>query len=356
MKRKKIILFFVFPLLLAACRGGSGQEKYPMALINERLGRGGNEERMVPVRTLQVDTVSDIVLHTYAGTMEESRSVELSFKYGGVLEQLGVKEGDFVEKGRYIAKVHASELINSQRIAAATLEQAEDGYARLKKVHESGSIPEIKWMEMEANLEKAQASADLADDMIKESVLRAPFSGIIATRYVEVGTNLSPLQPIVRLINTNGVSVKIAVPENEISRIKIGDEAEVVVTALDDKLYRGKVVEKGMVAAPLAHSYDVKIALDNEDGALFPGMIGKVSLQSELSKGIVIPSNIVLLDDNSKFVWVVEQGRAHKRHIEVNGYSGKGVVVMDGLHQGDSVIVEGYQKVSGNMKVVSYGK
>lgn len=347
-------MFIFFPLLLAACRGDA--EKDPLTRLNERLGKGTKEERIVPVKTMQVDTVSEIVTHTYAGTVEESRSVELSFKYGGVLEQIKVREGDPIEKGGFLAKVNASELVNSQRIAAATLEQAEDGYNRLKKVHESGSIPEIKWKEMVANLEKAQASADLANDMINESMMRAPFSGVVAKRYVEEGANLSPLQPIVRLINTNGVSVKIAVPENEISRIKIGDEAEVVVTALDDKLYRGKVVEKGMVAAPLAHSYDVKIALDNEDGALFPGMIGKVSLQSELSKGIVIPSNIVLLDDNSKFVWVVEQGRAHKRHIEVNGYSGKGVVVMDGLHQGDSVIVEGYQKVSGNMKVVSYGK
>ncbi len=344
------------PLLLVGCGKGSDKDKDPIALLNNRLGWGSKPERVIPVKVLRVDTVSEIVLNTYAGTVEESRSVELSFKYGGILEQVAVKEGDVVKKGSSIAKVHSSELVNTRRIAAATLEQAEDGYARLKKVHESGSIPEIKWKEMVANLEKARASADLADDMIRESVLKAPFSGVVAARYVEVGANLSPLQPVVRLINTDGVTVKISVPENEISKIKIGEEAQVVVTALNDRQYQGRVVEKGMLAALLSHSYDVKIALDNDDGLLFPGMIGKVSLQSELCVGIVIPSNIVLLDNNSKFVWVVEGGRAHKRPVEMLGYSGKGVIVKDGLRQGDSIIVEGYQKVSGNMKVACYGE
>lgn len=336
------------------CR--SDRKKDLSARLNERWGGGEKVERVIPVKTIQVDTISEIVLHTYAGTMEESRSIELSFKYGGLVEQINVKEGDAVEKGSSIARVNSSELLNSQRIALATLEQAKDGYARLKKVHDKGSIPEIKWKEMIADMEKAQASADLADDMVRKSVLRAPFSGIIALRYVEVGSNLSPLQPVVRLINTKGIMVKISVPENEISKIMIGDSARVVVTALNDRVYHGQVIEKGMLAAPLSHSYEVKIALDNEDGLLFPGMIGKVSLHSELCSGIVIPSNIVLLDSDSKFVWVVESGRAHKRHVLISGYSGKGVIVEDGLHQGDSVIVEGYQKISGNMRVMSYGK
>ena len=80
-------------------------------------------------------------------------------------------------------------------------------------------------------------------------------------------------------------------------------------------------------------------------------MIGKVVLSADVSQGIVIPANAVLINAEGKFVWVQEQGRATRRPITLGGYSGKGVIVSQGLQSGDSLIVEGYQKVSEGMRV-----
>ena len=331
-------------LLLTACHDDPQQ-------LKEKLLGGTTEERIIPVGVQRIDVVEGLVRNTYPGYLEEGQSVEMAFKYGGTLQQLNVKEGSTVWKGQTLACVTSPQMESTRRSAQATLEQAQDAYDRLKKVYENGSLPEIKWREMEANLEKAQSALDLADAMLADNTLIAPFNGTVASVNAELGENIVPLKPVIRLINTKGMAVKISVPENEIAKVQVGDSAEVIIPALGDKRLSGKVIEKSLTASLLTHSYPVKVLIEQPDAELVPGMIGKVVLKADLSKGIIIPANAVLINQEGKFVWVAEDGRATRRSITVSGYSGNGVIVSEGLKTGDVVIVEGYQKVSEGMRV-----
>jgi len=308
-------------------------------------------EREVAVGVMCADTASSTTRTVYVGTAEESRSVDMTFKYGGTIDRITVKVGSKVRKGDLIASVSSSTLSNSQRTAQATLQQARDGYERLKKVYESGSLAEVKWVEMLTNLEKAEANADLANDMLAESSMYAPFNGTVTSLHAEVGENVSPLKMVARLISTDGAVVKIPVPETEISRIQKGDSASICIAALDNKAFSGKVVEKGMIASPLSHTYDVKISVSGDNGEVLPGMVGRVTLNSDMRKGIVIPANAVLIGNESKFVWTAQNGHATRRNVTIDGYVGTGVMISDGLKVGDTVVVEGYQKISEGMKL-----
>ena len=342
MKIKHIL--WLLPLLLTACHDDPQQ-------LKEKLLGGPAEERIIPVGVQVIDEVSGIVNNTYPGYLEEGQSVEMAFKYGGTLQQLNVKQGSRVRKGQTLARVSSPQMESTQRSAQATLEQAQDAYDRLKKVHDNGSLPEIKWREMVANLEKAQSALDLANAMLADNTIMAPFDGTIAAVNAEIGENITPLKPVIRIINTKGMAVKITVPENEIAKVQVGDTAEVVIPALGDKRLNGKVIEKSMTASLLTHSYPVKVLIEQPDKELTPGMIGKVVLKSDVSKGIIIPANAILINQDGKFVWVAENGRATRRKITLAGYSGNGVIVSEGLKTGDVVIVEGYQKVSEGMRV-----
>lgn len=343
MKTKHIL--WLLPLLLVACNDTDPKQ------LKEKLLGGPAEERVIPVGVLHIDTVSGLVRNTYPGYLEEGQSVEMAFKHGGTLQQLSVREGSPVRKGQTLARVSSPQMESTQRSAQATLEQAQDAYERLKKVHDNGSLPEIKWREMVADLEKAQSANDLANAMLADNTIKAPFDGIVASVNAEIGENIAPLKPVMRLINTKGMAVKISVPENEIAKVQMGDTAEVVIPALSNKRLDGKVIEKSMTASLLTHSYPVKVLIEQPDEELAPGMIGKVVLKADVSKGIIVPANAVLINQEGKFVWVVEDGRATRRQINISGYSGPGVVVGEGLKMGDIVIVEGYQKVSEGMKV-----
>lgn len=345
----KYIAFFLL-LLLVGCNSPSPTQ------IKEKLKGETKAERVVAVGIQRVDTVEGVVKNTYPGTLEESQSIDMSFKYGGTLEQLYVGEGTTVRKGQMLARVSSPSLESSQRSAKATLEQAQDAYNRLKIVHDNGSLPEIKWNEMLANLEKAEANAELADAMVEENVIRAPFDGTVTSIDGKVGQNVSPFQPMMKLINTDGMVVRISVPENEIYQHHLDEEATVTIPALGDRVFEGVIVEKGVSASLLAHSYPVKVLVRDADEALMPGMIGKVALKSDMTNAIVIPSNVVLLDNEGKFVWIANDGKATRRRIVVDGYLGSGVVVSSGLQCGDCVIVEGYQKVSEGMRVKEYEK
>lgn len=342
---RKILLLTLPFLLLVGCGNTDPQQ------LKERFIGGSTEERVIAVGIMNIDTTEGVVQNSYPGYLEEGQSVDLAFKYGGLLEQIYVKEGSRVTKGQRLAKVSSPTLENSLRSAQATLEQAQDAYNRLKKVHDNGSLPDIKWKEMEANLEKAQAAYDLAYAMIAENDLTAPFSGTVSAVNVEVGENIPPLRPVVSLINTDKMSVKITVPENEIAAIHTGDPAKIVIPALNDRHYSGQVSEKGMTASLLTHSYPVKVLVDNPDKDLASGMIAKVMLKADVNSAIIIPANAILINKDGKFVWVVENERATRRMIQISGYSGTGVIVSEGLKGGDQVIVEGYQKVSEGMKV-----
>lgn len=341
----KKLLYLLLPLLVAGCSNTDPQQ------LKERLIGSKTEERVVTVGIQPIDSTSSIVRNTYPGYLEEGQSIDLAFKYGGLLQHLYVKEGSNVVKGQRLAQVSSPTMESAQRTAEATLVQAQDAFDRLKKVHDNGSLPEIKWKEMEANLEKAQASYDLANAMASENVITAPFSGTVTSIDAVIGENIPPLKPVLKLISTKSLSVKISVPEDEISKIHIGDRAEIVIPALNDRRYTGQVSEKSLTSSLLTHSYPVKVLVDQPDKELVPGMIGKVMLEADVNKGIIVPANAVLINQNGKFVWVEENGLATRRPIQTAGYSGTGVIVSEGLKSGDHVIVEGYQKISEGMKV-----
>lgn len=344
MKRNICLLLLLLPWL-AGCVDTDPQQ------LRERFVRGNTEERVIDVGVMCIDSTSGVVRNTYPGYLEEGQSVELAFKYGGMLERIYVKEGSRVTKGQQLARVSSPTMESTLRSAQATLNQAQDAFDRLQKVHDNGSLPEIKWKEMEANLEKAQAAYDLANAMMAENVIRAPFSGTIAAVNAETGENLPPMKPVMRIINAESLSVKISIPEDEISRIHIGDQADIVIPALDDRHYSGQVTEKSMTSSLLTHSYPVKVLIEKPDKELVPGMIGKVMLTGDVNKGIIVPANAILINQDGKFVWVEENGQARRRPIKIEGYSGTGVIVSEGLQSGDHIIVEGYQKISEGMKV-----
>ena len=346
MKTKHIL--WLLPLLLTACTDDPQQ-------LKEKFLGGPVEERVIPVGVLSIDSVCGLVRNTYPGYLEEGQSVEMAFKYGGTLQQLNVTEGSPVRKGQVLARLSSPQMESTQRSAQATFDQAQDAYGRLERLHDNGSLPEIRWREMVADLERARSALDLANAMLADNVVKAPFDGTVASLNAEVGENIAPLRPVMRLINTEGMTVKITVPESEIAKVQLGDTAEIVIPALGDGRFGGRVVEKGMTASLLTHSYPVKVLIEQPDEALIPGMIGKVMLKADVGSGIVVPANAVLINQEGKFVWVVEDGRATRRPITLSGYSGNGVIVSEGLTMGDRVIVEGYQKVSEGMKV-RYGQ
>lgn len=308
----------------------------------------------VKVKVLRVSSSEIDGTERFSGTVEEANSTSLSFSIMGTVKTVHVGLGDRVAKGQLIATVDPLAMQSSYDAAKASLEQAEDAYRRMKELYDKGSLPEIKWVEVQSKLQQAKSMEEVARKNLDDCKLYAPFSGIISEKMAEVGQNIMPGLPVVKLVTANQLKVKIAVPETEIAAIATGQKATITVSALNGRLFAGTVTEKGIVANPLSRSYDVKIRVDDADKELMPGMVVEAVLSGTgMGTLHVIPAHIVQLDEqNRSFVWVNAGGKASKRIIQCGGFTSEGVVVLSGLEESEEIIVEGQQKVCENTSVV----
>ena len=323
-------------------------------LIPFLTGCQGNEKKLkvhepVKVKAVSIQNNTYVNPKQYSGTVEEENGTSLSFATAGTIQTMHVCLGQQVNAGQLIATLDPTPMQNSYQAAKAVLEQAEDAYRRMKELHDKGSLPDMKWVEVQSKLEQAHSMEQIAKRKLDDCKLHAPFSGVIAEKNREAGENVAPGMSVARLVTASSLVVKISVPETEMSFVSTGQKAEIAITALGGKTFIAKIVEKGVVANPLSRTYEVKLKLENPDKEIMSGMVTEVSLQpskTDSQEICVIPAHVVQIDEhNQSFVWSVKDGKAHKNIIVCDEYMADGVIVSSGLSANDSIIVEGQQKV-----------
>ena len=290
----------------------------------------------IPVRTVIAHLEKDRNEYGYVGVVEEERSSAMSFAVAGT-----------VSKGELLARLDTVNLSSAYYAAKAQLSQAEDAMRRVQKLYDSQSIPEIKYIDVQTQLEKARSMEAIARKNLADSRLVAPFSGVIGNKSAESGENVLPNQPVYTLLKIEDVKIKVAVPEKEIADILKNQRARISVPALHDASYEGIIEERGIVADPVSHSYTVRIRVHNPASELLPGMVCSVSVVGDnLREALfVVPSQCVQTSADKRFVWCIVNGQAVRRDVETGKFTPYGVEILSGLHEGEEIVTEGYQSL-----------
>ena len=225
MKRKQFSsVWFSLLLLLGGCQDGQEQV---------------NELQPVNVKTMTVVRGTPSDGSRYSGTVEEQNGTPLSFSVAGTVQAV---HGQRVAAGQLIATLDDASLRNSHAAAQAALEQTEDAYRRMKELHDKGSLPDIKWVEVQSQVEQARSVEQIAAKNLRDCRLYAPYDGVIAAKNVEVGQNVVPGLSVAQLVSTSVLNVKIAVPETEVASVAVGQSAYITVQALGNRSFKGSVV------------------------------------------------------------------------------------------------------------------
>lgn len=319
--------------------------------------KGGNANP-VRVKVMSATSSASVGSDEYSGTIEAGSSTTPSFSVAGTIKSINVSEGQRIGKGQLIATVDGSSLKNSYEIAEATLKEAQDAYARMKKLHDAKALPEMQWVSVQQKLKQAEAAAEIAKTGMKDANLYSPMSGVVAHKLADVGQTAAPGIPIVEIMDVGNLKVKISVPESDLKEMKTG--AKATVTA-GGKTYDAVLSDKGVAANALSRNYDIKFRITNPDDTLLPGMICSVAVDgftpissNTPSEEIILPPQAVVLDwDNTSYVWVSDKGIARRKKVEVGGLDSRGIIIDGGINANDSIIVEGQQKLSNGIKVVS---
>lgn len=292
----------------------------------------------------------------YVGTVQAEGSTLVSFNGTGILRSVNVSEGQHVTKGQLLATVDDSQAQHMLAVAKASLDQANDAEQRMRQLHESGSLPDIKWIEVQSQVQQARAAYAMAQKQIDDCRIYATSSGVVDSKILSVGENVLPTEPVLRILNVDQVKVQVSVPEREISHIQPDMTSLLTIEALGGQTFVGGTIEKGVSADPLTHTYNIYIHVSNLDGLLMPGMVASVQLAgAEAEPRLTVPVRAVQQSvDKTLFVWVIDGGRAVRVPVELGALEGNRVAICGGqLREGQQVVVEGFQKLSEGDKVTS---
>lgn len=307
----------------------------------------------VPVEIEAVGGTDGNNYRNYVGSVQSEMKISLSFPLGGTLTGVYVHNGQKVKKGALIAKVDDTSAKSLHDAALAMLNQAEDGYRRLKQVHDEGGVSEVRWVQMETDLEKARQTEISTRKHLQECTLYAPQDGVISMGDHVIGEQIGPAVPFCHLVDMNKLVVEFSVSEKEIGLINVGDQATAVIPALNDVEKPIVICDKAILANPLGHSYTVKAKIDPMDKDVLLGMVTKIrlALQTPSDPGIVVPSSCVRTMPDGVAVWVIRNGKAYRQPITVSEFVKNGVLASEGLKHGDTIVTAGYQKLYNGAEV-----
>ena len=321
-------------------------------------GCSNNDEKQknaapMSVRSEVVHPSSDIDTKSYIGIVEEESAISVGFTGSGTISKVCVSEGQTVRKGQLIAEIDKTQAQNMLIAAKAQMEQANDAYKRLKQLHDNNSLPEMEWVEVQSKVQQAEASLEMAKKSLEDCSVYAPQNGIIGKGVMNVGEVVLPALPVAKILVIDNVKVRTSIPEKEIAAIATSTSSSITLDALPNQTFQGGKIEKCIEANPMTHTYDIKVNVNNNGQLLLPGMVAKVELTHAAQADVLtVPVTSIRKDANGKnYVWLKKDGRAHKAVVTTGKATGNRMVVLNGLNSGDTVITEGYQKLSEGMEV-----
>ena len=318
------------------------------------------EQTPLKVKTMVLSPATGGITSRYVGTIEPIRETPLSLQSVGRVVSVSAKNGQRVKKGQPLMAIDNTQAMNALQAAEASLKHAQDGYDRVSKVHSKGVVSDQKMVEIESQLAQAKSLYEAAKQQLAECTLIAPCDGLVDGLNIEIGQTIIPGTKVCSLLDVTAFNVRFTVPEAEINGIEKNHrsmEGTVECGAIDTVLPI-VITEKGVTANPLTHTYDVVASVRGGVNLLKTGMVGKVVLtpsavshQPSAVSSIIIPASCVLMKPEGPTVWVLSNGEAERRPISLDGYQANGVRVAFGLQAGDTLIIEGYQKLYKGCKI-----
>ena len=303
---------------------------------------------------------------TASGYVVAQREASVSSKGTGVLEYLGVVEGDKVKRGQIIARLDNRDIVaqldeakSNLQLYKAQVKEVENNYNREKELFERGLSSQQSLDQAEANYKTLLANINIAEARIRAAevalenmIIRAPFDGTVLTKNAEVGEIVAPFgasttsrAAVVTIADMTSLMVETDVSESNIEKIKQDSDCEIVLDAYPDKSYQGFVFKIVPTADRSKATVLVKVGFKNYDSRVLPEMSAKVSFLSEKKEGeenqlpvLTIPLSAVDDLNGRKIVYVVKDDKAFQKEISTGRLLGSYVEIISGLNEGDEII------------------
>jgi membrane fusion protein, multidrug efflux system len=329
-------IFGIGLLLLNACSGGHAEDD-----LSEIAEKATN----VTVRTIVAEDLRESF--TLPGGLEAWEDLTLAAELAGVVRWIGPKEGERVREGEAILRIDPEAIEAALARDRADFELQKRQLARLEELAGSNFVSRQELDQARRAYEVAEAEMRRSRVALEKSTLRSPISGILDRLMVDRGEYVTEGAPVATIVQVDRLKVNVEVPEKDVSFLRAGDQVRVVPALIQGGAAQeraGEVLHLSYKADPATRTYLARVAVDNAEGELRPGMIVRVGLVRRVLQGVIaVPLYTVVDRAGKKVVFVEEEGVARLRHIGFGPVIGDRVVITDGLAAGERLIIEGQQ-------------
>ena len=336
-----IFLLLGLPSLFIGCGGGAPPSSFPPVAVDTYQAKANGVTEKLPA----------------VGSIEAEESVEIKPQTGGIIERINFEEGQLVKKGDLLIKLESRKEEAELANAEASLKLASLNYERAKKLFTEKNFSQKEVDEAAATYHIQAAFVERWRDSLRDKFLYAPFDGRLAARHYSIGQYVEPNSTITSLFADQKVKITFHIPEKEVSQLKMGQKVEIKVTTFPDKFFSGEIFLVDTQIDVATRMLKIKALVDNLEQQLKAGMFANVEvIINERPHAITLPEESILTLGESFSVFVVEKGTAKLRPVKL-GIRLPGVVeIVEGLKEGEEVIVSGLQKVSDGAKVITTPK
>ncbi|MDQ7784030.1 MAG: efflux RND transporter periplasmic adaptor subunit [Desulfomonilaceae bacterium] len=312
--------------------------------------------RMRIVKAAEVQPANHVRQIRFPGVARAVRRAKLSFTLGERLISRPVDVGDHVEEGRIIAVLDDRRIANSVEEVEAALRELDaridqilTDHTRFESLVETDAVSGVeleriveKKRVLVASREAAEARLREAKRMLKESILKAPFSATVTEVLIQPGEFATPGAPVVVLSGDGDVEIEVEVPESSILKLSVGNPVTVDLPLAGKTGLKGKIEYLGKTALGPGRLFPVLVKLDNVSDAA-PGMTAEVVFQTEEISALSVPLSAVIdPGGQSPALFTVREGKVRKVPVEVGEVVGERVTVKGDLEPNQLVVSGGH--------------
>ncbi len=321
------------------------------AVVVLRLtGKGGGDGRRAsaPVVRVQPATRDTIIYRLdLTGDVLPIRQTSIIPKVGGTLDRFYVEMGSAVRDGQLLAAIDSTELREQYLQASATYQNSRATYQRVVQLFAKALSSQQDVDNAEAAMKVALANRELAATRLSYCRIRAPFSGTITRRFVDVGAVLTAnVSTMFTLMDMDTVKLIVMVPEKDVPSVYKVRRASVMVDALAGEEFDGRVTRFSEALDLATRTMAIEIRVPNPRQEIKPGMFATVRLTlAQHDNALTIPLDCILRDGNGKYVYIVDGQTARQVRIQTGVEETARAEVLSGLTGTESIIVAGQQYV-----------
>jgi RND family efflux transporter MFP subunit len=289
------------------------------------------------------------------GTIVAYNDIAVVSETSGRVVKINAEVGDYKQAGSVLVEVDNELKEAAYKAANVSYEKAKKDLERYEALYKEGSISDSQIEQARWSYQSTEAQYIVARRQLSDTKITTPISGIVTARYVNVGTMVmgAPQATLVaNVVDISRLKVKVNVAEKDVIRLKVGEKVEVTTDVFPNSVFTGSIFSISSKGDE-GHTYPVEVVLNNSKQQIKAGMFGRVMFTPKISgAAIVIPRECIIGSVKDAALYVINNKVAKLRSVVTGKEIGTNIEILNGLQEGEQVVVNGQNNLSDNASVI----